>query len=271
MQFKHKNFSEILVGAHVSIQGGVHNALLMGKDLGASVIQIFTANQRQWHSELIDSEEILLWEKTLEETKISHVMSHDSYLINLASPTSETLEKSKKAFFKEIERCHQLNITYLTFHPGSRLDAPLEKSLDVLVDSLLSFASLIGKGSTELLLEITAGQGSNLGSRFEEIAYVLKRTSQYLPIGVCFDTCHAFASGYDLRTQKTFTTTFDLFDQIIGIKYLKAFHCNDSKEDFGSHRDLHASLGEGKIGKDCFNRTKKMVKRIGMMDAHAHE
>ncbi len=249
-----------LIGAHMSIAGGVHKALLEGRNFGANVIQIFTANQRQWHSKAIPEAEIKLWEKTRAETGITHIMSHDNYLINLGSAKKELLEKSRKAFVEEIRRCHQLKIDYLNFHPGAAVGATEEECLDTIVESLLSFKKEIlegkGKGkdndkannTLSLLIETTAGQGTVIGYKFEQLGYIISRVHQEIPIGVCLDTCHSFAAGYDLRTKEGWTKTLKEFDHAVGLKYLKAFHVNDSLGDLGSRKDRHANLGKGKIG-----------------------
>ena len=243
----------ILVGAHTSAAGGVHNALYRGRDINASVIQLFTSNQRQWKSSLIPQKEVDLWNEAIEETGISHVMSHDSYLINLGSPNKQALDKSKKAFEKEIQRCHQLKIPYLNFHPGSAIKKDSEeKCLDTIIASLLSMRSLINKGKTRMILETTAGQGTNVGYKFEHLGYIIGRVHGKIPIGVCIDTCHSFAAGYDIRTKKDWDKTLLEFSKKIGLKYLYAFHVNDSLKPLGSRRDRHASLGKGKIGLESF-------------------
>jgi len=245
--------THILVGAHTSAAGGVHKALYHGRDIGASVIQLFTSNQRQWKSKTLSQKEVDLWNQALDETGISHVMSHDSYLINLGSPNEEALNKSRKAFEKEIQRCHLLKIPYLNFHPGAAIKKDAEQEcLDTIVESLLSMRSLIDKGSTRMILETTAGQGSNVGYKFEHLAYIIKRVDKKMPIGVCIDTCHSFAAGYDIRDKKAWDHTLKEFDETIGLKYLYAFHVNDSMKPLGSRRDRHASLGKGKLGLECF-------------------
>ncbi|KPK32170.1 MAG: endonuclease IV [Chlamydiae bacterium SM23_39] len=241
----------LLVGAHMSATGGVHNALYTGQFFKATVIQLFTTNQRRWAGNKITKEEIALWEKAKKETKITHIMSHDSYLINLGSPKKMVLKKSIKAFSEELIRCQLLQIDYLTFHPGSALNSTEKECLDTICKSLLSLKPLIKKKPI-LLLETTAGQGSNVGYKFEHLAYIIKKVKKNIPIGVCIDTCHIFAAGYDIRTKKEFKNTLKEFDEIIGLNYLYAFHVNDSVFELGSRRDRHASLGMGKIGLECF-------------------
>lgn len=243
---------KIWIGAHTSAAGGVHNALYEGKEIGASCIQLFTSNQRQWHSHPLSNEAISLWEKALEETGIREVMSHDSYLINLGSPVAETLEKSRSAFRQELKRCHQLRIPYLNFHPGAATQGSADACIATIIESLLDLEPLTAQGSTRLLLETTAGQGTQVGYRFEEIAAIIQGVQHRIPIGVCIDTCHLFAAGYDLRGEQACHETLNTFHQVIGLTHLYAFHLNDSQKDFASRVDRHASLGHGKIGLECF-------------------
>lgn len=247
-----ENADSLLIGAHTSAAGGVHNALLEGKAIGATTIQLFTSNQRQWKSKELTSQEIELWNKTLQETGLKKIMSHDSYLINLGAPDAENLVKSRDAFAAEAKRCVALDITFLNFHPGASLKADPQQCLDLIVESLLQVKPIVDKGNVRLLLEATAGQGSSLGARFEELAYVVERTQQHIPVGVCIDTCHIFAAGYDIRTPAAWDATLKEFDRVVGLKHLNAFHLNDSMKDLGSRVDRHADLGTGKIGMECF-------------------
>lgn len=243
---------EILVGAHTSAAGGPYKALLQGKEIGASTIQFFTSNQKTWHGKVLTKSDLELWNQAKEESGIRVTMSHDSYLINLGSPNPEVWEKSKTAFGNEIERCHFLGVNYLNFHPGAFTTSSREECLNLIVETLLGFEALVSKGTTRLLIETTAGQGSCVGYTFEEIAYIVERTAKKLPIGVCIDTCHIFAAGYDIRTKAAWEKTLAAFNNIIGLKHLYAFHLNDSLQPFGSRKDRHASLGEGHIGLECF-------------------
>lgn len=243
---------ELLIGAHTSIAGGVHNALLEGASIGATTVQIFTSNQRQWKGKPISDAETDLWHKTLKETGLKKIMSHDSYLINLGSSDKEALHKSRKTFKEELDRCHKLKISYLNFHPGAALARSVEECLDTICESLLELESLADKGSTRLLLEATAGQGSSVGHRFEHLGYVIERVHKKIPIGVCVDTCHIFSAGYDIRTKKGWDEVLQEFDKIVGLKHLYAFHVNDSLKPLGARRDRHASLGKGEIGMECF-------------------
>jgi len=243
---------EILIGAHTSAAGGVQNALLEGKEIGATTIQLFTSNQKQWKGKVFNENDLNLWFKTLEETGLREIMSHDSYLINLGSPKEEGLQQSRKTFSEELNRCQLLKISYLNFHPGAALDGTREECLDRIVESLLLIESDILKGPTIPLLECTAGQGTTVGNRFEEIAYVISRVSGKIPVGVCVDTCHAFSAGYDVRTQESWDEVLKEFDRLIGLPFLKAFHLNDSKHGLGSRKDRHENLGKGEIGLECF-------------------
>jgi deoxyribonuclease-4 len=244
--------AKLLLGAHTSAAGGAQNALYEGREIGATTVQLFTSNQKQWHGRAISEDEIVAWEKALAETGISHVMSHDSYLINLGSPNPEMLAKSRKAFRAEIERCHLLQVTYLNFHPGAATGSTEEQCLDTIVESLLELEPWVQKGHTRLLLETTAGQGTAVGHKFEHLAYILQRVGKKVPLGVCIDTCHIFVAGYDLRTKTACEKTFKQFDEIVGLEHLYAFHVNDSMKDFGSRVDRHAPLGKGTIGLEAF-------------------
>ncbi len=243
---------ELLIGAHTSGAGGLHNALLEGKSIGATTIQLFTANQRQWKGRELKDEEIALWKQALEETGLRQIMSHDSYLINMGAPDPINLEKSRESFKQEIQRCTQLGITYLNFHPGAALKEDPQMCLDLICESLLLMVPQMENSPTRLLLESTAGQGSAIGWRFEELAYIINKVKGDLPIGVCIDTCHSFVAGYDLRTQETLDTFLKEFDRVVGLSHLYAFHINDSLKGLGSRVDRHAALGEGMIGIDCF-------------------
>lgn len=244
--------AKILIGAHTSAAGGAPEALYEGKEIGATTIQLFTSNQKQWQGRQIPAEEVRLWEQALDETGIREVMSHDSYLINLGSPDPEVLRKSRKAFRDELERCHLLKIPYLNFHPGAATSGTVEECLKTIIASLLEMEDLICKGKTKIVLETTAGQGTSVGHRFEHIGTILKAVLPKVPIGVCIDTCHIFVAGYDIRTEEGWKKTLQEFDDAIGLKHLAAFHLNDSVKDLGSRVDRHAPIGLGKIGLDSF-------------------
>ncbi|MCH9704356.1 MAG: deoxyribonuclease IV [Chlamydiae bacterium] len=243
---------DLLIGAHTSAQGGVFNALFEGQEIGATTIQLFTANQRQWQARELKEDVIEKFEKALRETHLQEIMSHASYLINLGSPKEEVAAKSRKAFRQEIERCQALGIRYLNFHPGAALDESVEKCIDLIADGMLECEDLFDDDDLILLLEATAGQGSVVGRSFEELAAIIEKTEKKLPVGVCIDTCHIFAAGYDIRTEAGWLKTLKEFDEIVGLDKLYAFHLNDSQHDLGSRKDRHEALGEGKIGMECF-------------------
>lgn len=246
------NPPELLIGAHTSAAGGAYCALLEGKRIGATSIQLFTANQKRWESKPLDENSIEQWKATLAETNLKQIMSHDSYLINLGASHAENFQKSLKAFKEEIMRCNKLDITYLNFHPGAALEDDPQVCMDRIASSIISMEDVLAQGKTRLLLETTAGQGTAIGYRFEQLAYILDKVEKIVPIGVCIDTCHIFVAGYDIRTAEAWEATLKEFDRVIGLKHLYAFHLNDSVKDIGSRVDRHAALGEGKIGMECF-------------------
>lgn len=266
---------DLLIGAHCSGAGGLYNALLEGVEIGATTIQLFTANQRTWQPKELTQEVIDQWHITLKESGLRDIMSHDSYLINLGAPNLANLIKSRHAFAQEIERCLALDIRYLNFHPGAAIDHPIEQCLDRIAESLLQVAPLLEKGNLRLLLETTAGQGSTVGWKFEELAYIIDQVEAKLPVGVCFDTCHSFCAGYDLRTAEALDATLDEFDRVIGLKQLYAFHVNDSMRPFGSRKDRHACLGDGEIGLEAFRclmqnkRTRALPKYLETPEGEA--
>jgi deoxyribonuclease-4 len=249
---KMKMMTETLLGAHTSTSGGLHQALLEGQAIGASTIQFFTSNQKQWQGRSISAADLDVWYQTLAETGLKQLMSHDSYLINLGSPNPETLGKSREAFKKEIQRCLQLGVTYLNFHPGAAVGSDTQQCLDVIVESLLLMQPLLEGKHLRLLLETTAGQGTAVGYRFEHLAYILNKLHNKVPLGVCIDTCHIFVAGYDIRTLEGWEKTLNEFDQTIGLSHLYAFHLNDSMKEYGSRVDRHQFIGQGYIGWECF-------------------
>jgi deoxyribonuclease-4 len=241
------------IGAHVSISGGVENAPLNAQAIGAKAFAMFTKNQRQWQAKPYTEKNISGFKQNLKQSGIApeYVLPHDGYLINLGHPETDRREKSRLAFLDELQRCEQLGLKMLNFHPGSHLrEISEEESLELVADSL-NWALERSSGVTAVI-ENTAGQGSNLGYKFEHLASIIAAVEDKSRIGVCLDTCHTFTAGYDLRTADTCETTFSEFDSIVGFKYLRAMHLNDSKPDLGSRVDRHHSLGEGKLGWDVF-------------------
>lgn len=244
--------SPLLIGAHTSTVGGLHHALYEGKAIGATTVQIFTTNQKQWRGRILLPENLTQWEEARAETGLSHLMSHASYLINLGGPREEVLAKSRSAFREEVERCIALGISYLNFHPGAALDSDVQECLDRIVDGVLTVAPIMEGSSLRLLFEVTAGQGSSVGHSFEQLGYMIDRLKGTVPVGVCIDTCHLFVAGYDNRTTEGWNAILSDFDNLIGLPFLHAFHLNDSLKGLGSHVDRHQPLGEGEIGWECF-------------------
>jgi deoxyribonuclease-4 len=241
------------VGAHVSASGGVFNAPLNAMKIGAKAFALFTKNQKQWAAKPLEADTIALFKENLAKSGIlpKHILPHDSYLINLGHPEEDKRQKSLEAFIDEVQRCSQLGLDRLNFHPGSHLKQISEEECIDRIASSMNEALSVTNGVT-LVIENTAGQGSNLGWRFEHLAAIIERIEDKSRVGVCIDTCHMFTAGYDIRTRATYDATWGEFDRIIGFNYLKGMHINDSKPDLGSHVDRHDSLGKGKIGLDAF-------------------
>ncbi|MCH9812136.1 deoxyribonuclease IV [bacterium] len=240
------------LGAHCSAAGGSFNALIQGEEIGATSIQLFTSNQKQWKGRTITPAEIEKWENLKKETGISKIMSHASYLINIGSPKEELREKSINALCEELSRCHTLGIDFLNFHPGAATTSTKEECIERIIESLLSMKELVSQGETLLVLEATAGQGTVVGATFEELGDIVRGVKGEIPIGVCIDTCHIFAAGYDISTKAGWEKTLEEFDKHIGLEYLVALHLNDSKFPCGSKKDRHELLGKGDIGMECF-------------------
>jgi len=241
------------IGAHVSAAGGVENAPANAHGIGATGFALFTKNQRQWVAAPLTAAQIDAFRKACDKYGYTpaQILPHDSYLINLGHPEREALEKSRAAFLDEMQRCEALGLDRLNFHPGSHLQkiSP-ERSLDLIAESI-NIALDKTRGVTAVI-ENTAGQGSNLGFAFEHLAYLIERVEDKSRVGVCIDTCHAFAAGYDLRTAEACDTTFAELERVVGFGYLKGMHLNDAMKILGSHVDRHTPLGEGMIGMECF-------------------
>lgn len=240
-------------GAHVSAAGGVDNAPANAHTIGATAFALFTKNQRQWVAKPLTTGEIDAFRKACDTYgyRPEQILPHDSYLINLGHPEEEALEKSRAAFLDEMQRCELLGLDRLNFHPGSHLQKITEEeSLDRIAESI-NIALDKTRGVTAVI-ENTAGQGSNLGFRFEHLRYLIDRVEDKSRVGVCIDTCHAFAAGYDLRTAEACDATFAELDRVVGFNYLKGMHLNDAMKILGSRVDRHTPLGEGMIGMECF-------------------
>lgn len=241
------------IGAHVSTAGGVFNALDNAAKIAATGLALFTKNQRQWKAKPYDQEVIEKFHLKREQYgfPVESILPHDSYLINLGNPKPEILQKSRDAFLDEIHRCEQLGLRYLNFHPGSHLNLISEEECMKLIAESINWAH---QKSTDviLLLETTAGQGTNIGYTFEQLATIIGMVEDSSRIGICVDTAHIFAAGYDIRTREKYEKTINDLEKIIGLDKVKGFHLNDSKKELGSRVDRHASLGEGKIGLEPF-------------------
>lgn len=236
----------------MSIAGGVGNALLDGRKVDCDIVQIFTKSSRQWASQPYTKEEIERFFHNQRETGITTVMAHDSYLLNLGSPDHRLRKKSVRAFIDELERCETLAIGLLIAHPGAHMGAGEAQGIKTIARSLSEIQRSCGGYKVKIALEITAGQGSNLGYRFEQIRDIMDATEDSDRLRVCFDTEHAFAAGYDIRTREGYERTFNEFDEVIGLRFLAAFHLNDSKKEFHSRVDRHEHIGKGYIGVEAF-------------------
>ena len=241
------------VGAHVSASGGVENAPVNADAIGAKAFALFTKNQRQWFSNPLTLASIKAFRQNCEkyDYKPFQILPHDSYLINLGHPENEQLEKSRASFLDEMQRCEQLGLDRLNFHPGSHLKTISEEeclsriaeSINIVLDKTKGVCAVI---------ENTAGQGTNMGHRFEHLSYMIDKVEDKSRVGVCIDTCHAFTSGYNIKTSEGFAETFSLFDRIVGFKYLKGMHINDSRKELATRVDRHDSIGKGFLGEDFF-------------------
>jgi deoxyribonuclease-4 len=253
-------------GAHVSATGGVFNAPLNAMEIGAKSFALFTKNQKRWDAKPFDTKTLDKWFENLEKSGVQakHILPHDSYLINLGHPETEKLEKSRNAFIDELERCDILGLDRLNFHPGSHLvkygkreenrDEKLYEAeyqcLEVIAESIN--IALDKTQNVIAVIENTAGQGTNLGYKFEHLAHIIEKIEDKSRVGVCIDTCHMFTAGYDIRTREAYDKTWEEFDKIVGREFLKGMHINDSKPELGTRVDRHETLGNGHIGIDAF-------------------
>lgn len=241
------------IGAHVSASGGVENAPVNANLIGARAFALFTKNQRQWFSNPLSKASIAAFRENCEkyDYKPFQILPHDSYLINLGHPEEGPLKQSRASFLDEMERCEQLGLASLNFHPGSHLNSiGIEECLKRIAESINIVLDKT-KGVTAVI-ENTAGQGTNLGHTFEQLRAIIDNVEDKSRVGVCIDTCHAFTSGYDVKTPAGFKKTFEIFNEIIGFKYLKGMHLNDSKKEFATRVDRHDNIGKGFLGEDVF-------------------
>ncbi|MDD2366402.1 MAG: deoxyribonuclease IV [Desulfuromonadaceae bacterium] len=240
------------LGAHMSISGGLHLAIDRAVASGCSLMQIFTRNSNQWKGKPVSENDAALFRKKLAESGLLDVISHDIYLINLASPPGDTREKSLAAFRDELETCARLGITKVVMHPGSHLTDSPETGLARVVEAFNQLFDEVPQFEGRVLIETTAGQGSNLGRAFEELATIIHTSRFPDKFGVCFDTCHTFAAGYDIATEEGYADTMAQFDRLIGLERLACFHLNDSKKGLGSRVDRHEHIGKGTLGLNPF-------------------
>jgi len=241
-----------LLGAHMSIAGGVDNAVLQGKEVGCDTVQLFTKSSRQWVSKPLGKDEIARFHRAKKETGLNTVVAHDSYLYNFAAPDDVLRKKSVAGLIDEMERCEALGVMYLIAHPGAHVGTGEEAGIQTIAKSIDEMHSACPGYETKLAIEITAGQGSNLGYRFQQVRQIIDASKNSDQLRVCFDTEHAFAAGYDLRTTEGYERTFAEFDETIGLGLLVAFHLNDAKKDLGCRVDRHEHIGKGFIGLEAF-------------------
>ncbi|MGD0263319.1 MAG: deoxyribonuclease IV [Candidatus Methylomirabilota bacterium] len=245
---------DVRLGSHMSIAGGLDRAPLRGKQVGCDTIQVFTKSNRQWRAKRISDQEVEAFKANLAATGIGPVVAHDCYLVNLAAPRRAVWKKSVAAFRVELERAERLGIPYLVTHPGSHAGAGEAEGLRRVTEALNALLAALPGAGVRILLETTAGQGSSLGHRFEELAAILAGVDQADRVGVCLDTCHVFAAGYDIRTRDGYRKTVEDLDACLGLRRLQAIHLNDSKAGLGSRVDRHEHIGEGRLGLAPFRR-----------------
>lgn len=252
------------LGAHVPTAGGLARAPQHGRELGAAAIQVFTRNQVQWQARPVAPEEAAAFRQALGGSGVEVVVAHGSYLVNLASPDPELLQKSRAAFRADLERCQALGIGQLIFHPGAHMGAGEEAGLQRLVESLDAIVDSLPGLSVQPTLEVTAGQGSCLGHSFDHLALVLARARCGPRLGVCLDTCHLLAAGYDIASEAGFERVLEELDQAFGLRRVTAFHLNDARQPLGSRLDRHAAIGEGHLGRAFFRRLVRDPRFFGL-------
>jgi deoxyribonuclease-4 len=247
----HPSPNPLLLGAHLSIAGGFERALFSAQQIGATCVQIFTHSNRQWRMKNITELEIARFRDARVQTGVNHIVVHASYLINIASPNENTRMQSIKTLIEELKRCDELGIDYLVLHPGSSLTAPIEVGIANLAAGINEALETYASKAT-ILLENMAGQGSAIGTKLEQLAQIRGNITHKQRVGFCFDTCHAFAAGYDFTTPEKYTAFWQRFDAILGLRNLKTIHINDSKTACGSNVDRHTHIGEGTLGLEAF-------------------
>ena len=243
------------IGAHVSVSGGVASAPINANEIGAKAFALFTGNPSRWATKAISEEEANLFKQRCAEFGYNPevILPHDNFLINLGSPDSKKLAMSRKSFLDEMRRCEQLGLKLLNFHPGSHLrEISEEECLSTIAESINM--TLDATSGVTAVIETTAGQGSNLGHDFNQVAYIIDKVEDKTRVGVCVDTCHTYSAGYDLRSPEGYEKTWKEFDEIIGLSYLRGMHLNDDKRECGSHIDRHESIGKGTLGEEFFIR-----------------
>jgi deoxyribonuclease IV len=243
-----------LLGAHIPTAGGIHKAPDRARSIGAEAMQVFTRNQMQWRARAVEAEEAAAFREALGASGVRTVMSHGSYLVNLASGDPALFEKSRDVFLAEMGRCRDLGIAYVAFHPGAHCGTGEEAGLDAIARALDHALERAEGWGVMPLIEATAGQGSCVGHRFEHLAGILDRVRRPEQVGICLDTCHVYAAGYDISTRRGYEAAFADFDRIVGLGKLRAFHLNDSKRELGSRVDRHAPIGKGFLGLPTFRR-----------------
>jgi deoxyribonuclease-4 len=264
----------MILGAHVSIAGGISNAPLRAERIGCGTMQIFTKNQMQWRIPPLDKSEVEKFHSNVEKTKIILGAVHSSYLVNLASPDDATHQKSILDLSKELERAEVLGIPYVVFHPGAHKGQGEKYALDKIVDSVNKIFEISQAKTTMLLLETTAGEGTNVGYRFEHLAHIIQRAGIPERIGICVDTCHIFAAGYDIRSRSTYDETMNTISGLIGLDRLKVVHLNDSKRKLASRVDRHAEIGAGEIGLGAFEylvNDERLKEVLGILEVPGGE
>lgn len=241
-----------LIGAHMSIAGGLQNAPLAGERFGCTAIQIFSKNNHQLSAKPLTVQEIESFRSAVAKTKVAVPLAHCAYLINLASPKSDNYKRSLASMKSEVERASQLSVPYVVLHPGSHTDSGVAEGIVRIADAINRIHEGQKTKEPMILLECMAGQGSCIGSTLEELLQIMEKVKDQNRIGICIDTCHLFAAGYDIRTGESFAKILDRFDELIGLDRIKAFHLNDSKKGLGSHVDRHEHIGQGEIGLEAF-------------------